>query len=564
MHLPIGVSDFRKLMEYKSPISGNGYLFVDKSLLIRELLDDLTEVIVITRPRRFGKTLNLSMLQHFFAAVVEGKSTAGLFKCLEISKHSDCMQLQGKHPVIFITLKDTKANNYKSAINKIYEQIRQLYEQHRYVIEDNKISKEEKERFISILNKTANIDDLSFALHNLSYYIHKTLGQLVYILIDEYDTPIQESYIKGYYEPFISFIRGFLGSALKGNSNARQSILTGILRISKESLFSDINNVEIYSVLNKEYSSYFGFTEDETNNLLLRSKLPIDSAETKEWYNGYKFGDTTIYNPLSIIKFIKEKGQIGPYWINTSGNELIKTLLINPEAISEGKLEKLVTGNTIREIIDEHIVFKDIDKNKAAIWSLFVMSGYLKILSITNAEYGKLCELAIPNKEVEFLYKQTFMEWVSGKGGINWYLEFIDDLADGRVIKFAEKLQTFITETLSCHDVGHKTQEAFYHGLILAFVCGLKDTHIVKSNKESGLGFYDIAVIPKNIKKLGIVMEFKATEEENKLETEAKKALEQINKSNYIVELKQQNINNICKIGIAFSRRFVKIHHEVN
>ena len=233
MHLPIGVSDFRKLVTHHDS-NGKGYLFVDKTFFIQQIIDDLTEVIVITRPRRFGKTLNLSMLQHFYAAEVDGQSTAGLFDGLEISKYPKIMKYQGQHQVVFLTLKDIKANTFESAINKIYEQIRQLYEQHRYVIEDNKISKEEKDIFVSILNQTANIDTLSFSLHNLSYYIHKTLGQKVYILIDEYDTPIQAAYINGYYDELVFFIRGFLGNALKGNSNMNQAILTGILRVSKE------------------------------------------------------------------------------------------------------------------------------------------------------------------------------------------------------------------------------------------------------------------------------------------------------------------------------------------
>jgi len=564
--LPIGVSSFIKLVKTKTQSTGEGYLFVDKTLFIKEILDDLTEVIVINRPRRFGKSINLSMLHCFLAPEVNGQSTVGLFDQLEIAKHKDYMQYQGKHPVIFFDFKNTKAETFESSINKIYEQIRLLYEQHRYVIDGNSLSLEEKEAFTSILKKTSNIDELSFALFNLSYYIHKTLGQKVYILLDEYDTPILSSYINGYYEQFIAFIRGLLGSALKGNDNLRQAILTGILRVSKESLFSDLNNVEIYSVLNKKYSNHFGFTENEVNNLLNKAKLPTKTKQTKEWYNGYNFAGTIIYNPLSIVKFIKEEGRLKAYWVNTSGNDLIKQLIINSGSEIKDQITTLINGKSITEIIDEHVVFGDLDTNPSALWNLFLMSGYLKAISVNtdeDNEDSEEYELSIPNKEIDSLYRKIIREWLSGTRGFKWYKVFLNDLVTGKVNAFEEKLQTFIYETLSCHDVTEKTQEAFYHGLMLAFVAGLKETHEIKSNKESGIGFYDVAIIPKNRGALGVVMEFKAIEDERNLEAEANKGLSQINNSNYIAELKQRDINKICKMGIAFSRRTVKIVHEV-
>ena len=568
--LPIGISDYRELVEYKNPISKEGYLYIDKSLFIKEIIADSgTKVIVLTRPRRFGKTINLSMLQHFFAAEVNGRSTTGLFDNLEISKHLECMQLQGKHPVIFLTLKDAKADNVDSATNRLYEQIRQVYEQHRYVIEDNKISKEEKEAFISILNKTANLDDLSFSLYNLSYYIHKTLGQTVYILIDEYDTPIQASYINGYYNEFISFMRGLLGSALKGNANIRQAILTGILRVSKESLFSDLNNVEIYSVLNKKYSNCFGFTEGEVNNLLIKAKLPLKTKQTKEWYNGYNFAGATIYNPLSIVKFIKEEGILKPYWVNTSGNDLIKQLIINSEPEIKDKIATLIAGESIKEMVDEHIVFGDLDTNPSALWNLFLMSGYLKAVSTNtdeNEEDNEEYELSIPNKEIDSLYRKIVREWLSGARGLNWYREFLNDLVTGKVAAFESKLQTLIGETVSFHDATKNSQEVFYHGLMLGVVAGLRETHIVRSNQESGDGRYDVAIIPKDIKQLGIIIEFKAPKQTKKkeinLEKKAKVALEQAKQCNYIAELKQQGISKICLMGIAFFKKDLRIAAE--
>jgi hypothetical protein len=562
MHLPIGVSDFRKLITTKSSSSNEGYLYVDKSLFIKEIIDDLTEVIVITRPRRFGKTLNLSMLQHFYAAEVDGQPTAHLFDGLEISKYPECMQLQGKHPVIFLGLKDTKADTYDSAINKIYKQIRQLYSKHRYVLDGNYLETDEKEDFLNILNKKTTVDDLTFALQDLTGYIHKVLGQKVYLLIDEYDTPIQAAYTNGYYDQCISFMRGLLGSALKGNSNMHQAILTGILRVSKESLFSDVNNVEIYSVLHKNYSSHFGFTEDEVNNLLTKAKLPANLKQTKDWYNGYNFAGTTIYNPLSIIKFIKEDGQLMSYWVNTGGSDLIKSLIIKAEPYVKEKLQALISRETIEEDVDEHIVFGDLTKNSAALWSLLLMSGYLT--AVSNKPHGRrqLCKLKLPNNEITDLYDSIIEDWLSGNNK-DLYKIFLDDLVNGRIVEFEEKLQILIEDTLSSRDVTTKTQESFYHGLMLGFVSGLKETHDVKSNKESGKGFYDVAIIPKDRNKLGIVMEFKAPKRKGKqeinLDNEAKLALEQINKSNYISELKQLGVANIRSIGLAFYKKDVRL-----
>ena len=561
--LPIGISDYRELVEYKNPLTKEEYLYVDKSLFIKEVIEDSgTKVVVITRPRRFGKTLNLSMLHYFFATEVEGKSTTGLFDGQEISKCKDCMQLQGKHPVIFLNLKDTKADTFDSAINKIYEQLRHAYEQHRYVIEDNKISKEEKDAFMAVLNETANVDKLSFALHNLSYYIHKTLGQKVYILIDEYDTPIQEAYMQGYYDKFISFIKGLLGSALKGNINLRQAILTGILRVSKESLFSDLNNVEIYSVLNDKYSSNFGFTEDEVNSLLIKASLPTTANQAKDWYNGYNFAGTTIYNPLSIIKFIKENGQLMSYWVNTGGSDIIKNSIIRAESHVKEKMQALISRATIEEYVDEHIVFDDLTKNSAALWSLLLMSGYLTAVSSKPHGRRQLCELKLPNNEITDLYDSIIEDWLSGNNK-DFYRAFLDDLTNGRIIGFEEKLQTLIEDVLSCRDVTKTSQEVFYHGLMLGFVSGLRDTHNIKSNKESGKGFYDVAIIPKDHSKLGIVMEFKAPKikgkQELNLDNEAKFALDQINRSNYISELKQLGITDIYSLGIAFYKKSVRI-----
>ena len=564
MHLPIGISDFRKLVTEKTPSTG-GYLFIDKTSFIEEILDDLTEVIVITRPRRFGKTLNLSMLQYFYAATVDGQATKDLFDGLEISKHTECMQQQGKYPVIFISFKDVKQPTFELCLRKIKAVIAETYRKYRTELFSDRIAKDDRLYIDSILQQKSDRIDIEDSIKRLLVLLCQYYNKKPILLIDEYDTPIQEAYLRGYYSELMPFFRNFLSGPLKDDALLKRAILTGILRISKESLFSGISNIKIHSVSSDKYSNHFGFTENEVNLLLNKAKLPAALKQAKDWYNGYNFGGTTIYNPWSIIEFIFEKGKLRPYWVNTSDNELIKQLIINSGAEIKDKIAILIAGKSIKEIVDEHIVFGDLDTNPSALWNLFLMSGYLKAISINtgkNNEDNEEYELSIPNKEIDWLYRKIIREWLSGARGLNWYREFLSDLANGKVAAFEEKLQTLIIGTLSCHDVTTTTQEAFYHGLMLGFISGLKETHEIKSNKESGKGFYDVAIIPKDIAKIGIIMEFKATDEENKLDNEAKIALEQINRSNYVAELNQRGITNICKMGIAFARKAVRIATE--
>lgn len=563
MHLPVGTSIFRKLIEYKSPISGEGYLFVDKTELIREVLDDLTEVVVITRPRRFGKTLNLSMLHHFFAAKVHGRPTKDLFIGLKIANDPVCMKEQGQYPVIFITLKDAKYKTFDLCLDHIKMQIANVYSEYRFLLESEQLNPEEQNLFKQFLENKADPVYWNESIKLLTTFINKATGQPAIILIDEYDTPIQEAYLNGYYDQLISFMRNLLSSGLKDNGFFKRAILTGILRVSKESLFSGLSNVEIYSVLDQNYCQYFGFTETEVNELLTKAKLPVDLRQTKQWYNGYTFGVTTIYNPWSIIKFIKAKGEIVPYWIHTSGNELIRELVINSDSETQEKMGQLIAGNVIKAIIDEHIVFQDLQKNTAAIWSLFLMTGYLKAIKVNiNADGDEECELAIPNKEVESLYKRIIREWLSGSRGIIWYQELLTALTTGRVEEFEAKLQNAIEEMASYHDTSKTTQEIFYQGLMLGILSGLKDTHEIRSNRESGKGRYDLLIIPKDANKLGIIMEFKAIDDELKLVETAKEALLQIKKSKYITELHARDINSICSMGISFSGKAIKIVTE--
>ena len=559
MHLPVGVSNFRDLIENKDP-QQKGYLYVDKTNFIKEIIYDLTPVIVLTRPRRFGKTLNLSMLHHFFADQVEGESTKELFAGLNIAKDLNCIEHQGKHPVIFITFKDLKQSNFDSCIKKLKDLVAKIYRSYRTVFESLNIAKDDRNYIEAILEQTIDPVILENSIQRLLEILHKYYNKKPILLIDEYDTPIQEAYLNGYYDELIPFFRNFLSAPLKDENNLQRAILTGILRISKESLFSGLSNVEIYSILDENYAKYFGFTEIEVQELLAKANMSKNLEQAKKWYNGYIFGGTTIYNPWSIIKFIKNKGDLDLYWIHTSSNELIRELLIKSDLTIKEKFSQLISGSLIKETIDQHIVFKDLEKNKAAIWSLFLMTGYLKAIKINRNYCGyKEYTLAIPNKEIGSLYAKIIQEWLSGSHGIIWYQNLWLFLATGKVKEFENSLQEILIEMASYHDTGKNIQEIFYQGLMLGIVCGLKDTHEIRTNRESGQGRYDLTLIPKDPKKIGIVMEFKAIDEQLNLTEEANKALMQIKKLQYDQELRSRGINEIYSIGIAFSGKSVKL-----
>ncbi len=559
MHLPVGVSDFRKLTENKDP-KAQGYLYIDKTTFIKEIIYDLTEVIVITRPRRFGKTLNLSMLQYFFAAEVEGQVTKGIFDNLEIANDPECMEHQGKYPVVFISFKDIKEPTFELCLESMGDVIAAVYRNHRTALESEKIPEDDLAYIKVILKEKANRIQLEGSIKRLLELLFKHYNERPILLIDEYDTPLQEAYLNGYYEELIPFFRNFLSEPLKDDKLLDRAILTGILRVSKESLFSGLSNIKIYSIFNKKYANYFGFTEGETNELLHKAQLPTTAKETKAWFNGYNFSGITMYNPWSIIEFITEQGDLKSYWINTSGNELVKNVIIKSSYNIQAKITELINGNTIKENINEHIVFNDLKSNGAeSIWSLLLMSGYLKYSACEIKGRRYLCELKIPNHEVEDFYTSTIEEWLTGDRGLVWYQAFLDSLTNGMVTEFEEKLQTWIEETLSFHDATRKSQEGFYHGLTLALTAGLKGTHKVGSNKESGKGRYDIEIMPEDPKKLGIIIELKATDDPLKLEEVAMAALEQIKNLNYTANLQSKGITNICQMAIAFSGKAIKI-----
>ena len=551
--LPMGCEDFRTLIDEK-------FLFVDKTLLIKELIDDGTTVSLITRPRRFGKTLNLSMLHYFFAEKVLEQPTKGLFNGLKISQAGEqYMAYQGQYPVISVSLKRLTGKTYEIMLNRMRELISFIYEQHLELLDSPYLVKQQKNRFEAMLGNNATEAHLEVSLLDLAEYLHTHYKKKVIILIDEYDTPTQSGYFNGYYSKVIELMREFLGNCLKTNPYLKRAVLTGITRVSKESLFSGLNNIAVYSLLNRQYKDHFGFTEKEVNRLACKMGYQNKLSEMKAWYNGYEIGGTTLYNPWSIISCMKNEGLLQSYWVNTSGNELIKKLLINSSLKFKQDFEYLLRGETIHKSIREDMVFENLENNESLIWSLFFVAGYLKIVG-TPKDNDKRYTLSIPNQEIEEYYHLLIQEWLAGTNGADWCVDFLYDLLAGKIKKFKIGLKDILENIASSHDVAN---EVFYHGLVLGFLSTLKNYEI-KSNRESGRGRYDIAVIPNDPQALGLLFELKSikkTASDATLIKQAQKALQQIDDKNYVAEFKQRGIRKVLKVALVFKGKDFHLKH---
>ncbi len=570
LKMPIGQSDFRFLIEGK-------YYFVDKSLFIQEILED-TQIILITRPRRFGKTLNLSMLHYFFSQEVDEQSTAGLFEGLKIQEApEEIRQHQGRYPVIFLTFKDLKCTHFEETYQDFCRLISSLYKEHRYLIQSEQLALDEKKEYQAILEKNASPSSLRYSLKTLSEYLHRHHKVAPIILIDEYDTPIQSGYLNGYYPQIVELFRAFLGSALKDNPHCFKAVLTGILRVSKESLFSGLNNIRVYSMLNERYGQYFGFTEEEVQDLLERAGLSERSAEIRCWYNGYQIGRYTVYNPWSLLNCVDEKGLLKCYWLNTSDNALVKECLYRSGLIHEESFERLLEGKTVECLINENIVFsvlQNLIQHDSVILSFLLMAGYFKVVSVKYIGRSEpQCQLAIPNKEIKILYAELVEEWlVSGQSRIQ-SSEFLNQLLQGDIEAFEESFQFLLENTISVHDLS-KEPEAFYHGFMIGLTAHIQfhRNYCLKSNRESGQGRYDYLILSKDPNKPTLLMEFKrvrpnkthsSSEVNDLLEKTAHEALAQIENKIYYQEAKQYGSQSIFTIALAFcGKQFKLVYSE--
>ncbi|BCZ46062.1 hypothetical protein psyc5s11_21290 [Clostridium gelidum] len=556
--IPLGISDFKTVIE-------EDYLFVDKSELIKEFWDIDGQTILVPRPRRFGKTLNLSMIKYFFEN--SSNDNGYLFKGLNIENHKEIMELQGKYPVIYLTFKDEKHSSFEYLKAGLRNILSKLYQDHKYCLNTDKIDNIDKEYYNSIINKKADIIDLSNALKKLSQYVHSYFDKKVMILVDEYDVPIQAAYVSNYYNEAIEFMRNFLSGAFKDNSSLQKGMITGILRVARESIFSGLNNLKVEGILSHKFNDKFGFTESEIEKLALQYDIKENLINIKEWYNGYFFGDTTIYNPWSILNYISNpKEGLKPYWVNSSSNDLVKVVLSKSTADVKSDLEELISGNSITKIIDENIVMGDIEKSSNNLWSFLLFTGYLKAKEAYRKDEDIFYNLSIPNREVRSLYKNIIENWFLDTITRNNYDIMINSLINGDIKIFGKLLKQFVIKSISYFDVGGYEGEKVYHAFVLGMLISLNDTHEVLSNRESGYGRYDVMIIPRDISKLGIVIEFKKldADDDETLEETAEEALKQIKDKKYSITLENRGIKNIKEIGIVFKGKDIYIKENDN
>ncbi|MBZ9626273.1 ATP-binding protein [Clostridium sp. FP2] len=552
--IQIGTSDFKKLIEE------NNY-FVDKSMLIKEFMENGADIILTPRPRRFGKTLNLSMLRYFFDIRTKA-DTKDLFKSLKIENEKEIMNLQGEYPVVFVTFKGVKYNNFENAISAIEMLMSEVYKEYRYLMESEIFKEDEKRDFNKIINREADLILLTISLKNLTNYLYKYYNKKVILLIDEYDVPIQESYMRDYYDNMISLIRNMLSDALKDNIYLEKAMITGILRVAKESIFSGLNNLQVNTILGLKFKDKFGFTEQELKELLTYYDLQDKSDDIKKWYNGYVFGGKTIYNPWSVLNYI-DNNEMGfmPYWINSSSNDLIKNLLLKGDTNMKLELEELISGNSISKAIDDSIVMSEVEDSNENIWSFLLMCGYLKAIKTENIEGILQCELKIPNKEVLIFYNNLIEKWFKESTTNQKYELMLKTLITGNIEIFAGLFKEFVINNISYFDVSGKEPERVYHAFVLGMLISLSKGYEVKSNKESGYGRYDVMIIPKDVSKIGIIIEFKKIDDflSYTIEEGTAKALKQIEDKKYETELLEKGIKDIVKLAIVFKGKEIKV-----
>jgi len=555
----IGNQDFESIRK-------NNNFYIDKTGFIKEWWDSNDIVTLITRPRRFGKTLNMSMLNCFFSN--KYSSREDLFEGLDIWNNEKYRKIQGTYPVIFISFAAVKETNIEDAKYRICNLLVDLYENNSYLLKSDLLSENEKEQFKSIkvgMNPIAAPDSIKI----LCGYMEKYFGKKVLIFLDEYDTPMQEAYVSGYWSEMASFMRTFFNSTFKTNPYLDRAVMTGITRISKESMFSDLNNLNVVTTTNNEYATCFGFTEHEVFDALEEAELSEKKEDVKCWYDGFIFGNhSDIYNPWSITNFINQR-KFKTYWVDTSSNAMASKLIQRGSPEIKKSMEKLLDGKSIKVDIDEQIVFEQLDKDENAIWSLLIASGYLKVNNADTCEEDEKYELSFTNLEVSKMFQKLIKEWFRTTRTTSD--EFVKALITGDIKAMNHYMNKIALATFSYFDVGNKPSEyvepeRFYHGFVLGLMVGEKENYIIKSNRESGFGRYDIMMVPKDIKNAdfpAIVIEFKVYDEEDEdsLKDTVAAAHKQIEEKRYDEEIIQFGIekNRIRHYGFAFEGKKVLI-----
>ena len=549
--LPIGIEDFKRLID-------DEYYFVDKTLMIKELIESQTMVGLFTRPRRFGKTLNMSMIQRFFEKTDE--SNAYLFDGLKISEYPECMQFQGQSPVISLSLKSMKQATFEEAFAVFKDLIRAEILRHKSVLfQNDAIEKTDLDRLTRFIELKAEKSDYNTSLGFLSRLLASAYNKNVIILIDEYDVPLENAFYQGFYTDMVNLIRSVFESALKTNPSLDRAFLTGCLRVSKESIFTGLNNLDIFTIISPMFTDSFGFTPDEITDILKYYKLEDKANEIKEWYDGYLFGDTQIYNPWSTINHIKNltvnpNYPCKPYWSNTSSNEIVKRLIEESNDRTKNAIEELINGTPVRAQIYEDITYGTIDVNSEYIWSFLLFTGYLKVTAYETIGDETYYEMVIPNTEVKSIYKNTIRAWFEKKINADSRTDILEAILKADAEKLEDLLCTWMVNTISCFD----EQENYYHGFVTGLVSGFNG-YMVVSNRESGNGRFDLVVKQRSKWNYAAILEFKIVDKYNQMTKACEDALKQIEEKDYEASLRDEQYENIAKLGVCFCQKRCRV-----
>lgn len=548
--LPIGISDYR--------LASTEYYYVDKTMMIKDFLDERPMVSLFTRPRRFGKTLNMDMLRTFFEKTDEDTSVyfknKNIWACGEKYRSH-----QGKYPVIFLSFKDIKCDKWEETFDAIKDLFSKEASRHSELKSADVFNEYEEAYIEKMLSGTATPVELSVALANLSMMLHKYHGVAPIIIIDEYDTPIQQGHIKGFYDEIIGFMRNLFSGGLKDNKHLTYGFLTGILRVAKESIFSGLNNLAINSILDTKYSEYFGFTADEVKEIARYYHAEDKYDEICEWYDGYKFGNTEIFNPWSVINYFRNGCQPRAYWQSTGSNDIIGEILGGADETIYEKLNALLQGESFLTYIDTGVIYPQVKSNPSSVYSFLLVAGYLKVIKSEPSFSGDfMCEVALPNKEITFVYNKEILQKLNNIVPQATAISIQEAIYSGDTAALQKNLGTLLMQSVSSYDT---VGENFYHGLVLGLCATLDNRFYITSNRESGEGRYDICLCPKDAKMPGVLIELKAAKDcaDDELKALSETALKQINDRKYDTELTTKGVKNIFKYGVAFSGKKVQI-----
>lgn len=551
--IPIGISNYKRLTE-------ENYYFVDKTDFIRRIIEEGSLITMLPRPRRFGKTLNLSMLRYFFERT-EGNVFRPLFNGRKIEQWKDFDRYQGKYPVITLTLKDCKADRFEDILDKIASEVQKEFERHDYLVDSPKVKDIYQPDFKALYTRSATQTQLENSLSLLSELLSAHWGIPPLVLLDEYDTPVHVAYDKGFYDKMIGFMRNFMSTVFKDNTDIFRGVITGILRVSKESLFSGLNNIAVDTILDEKMCTSFGFTQGETDRMLADYGLAAHSDEVKQWYNGYLFGGEVVYNPWSVLNYTDNKGKLVPYWVNTGSNTLLRHLVAEGPSQVRRDMEIFLKGGGLRSVINDKLAFPDLTKSTENVWSFMLFSGYLKASDYQlNQRNHMTYYLEVPNKEVQTAFENIISSWIEDSSFSNSRLEeMLRSLISGDIEGFESILNEFVLNTLSHYDTGGHDVEKVYQAFMLGMLLNLAPDYEVNSNREAGFGRYDILLRPRNTHKQGIIMELKVC---NPLTNETSEqaldsALGQIEKKQYAAALQTAGITDILKIAVTFDGKRV-------